>query len=70
LTGSNAGNIVFIPRIDLTSDSDLPFLMKRKQFPVKLALAMTINKSQGQTLDKVGIHLPNPVFSHGQRSSF
>jgi ATP-dependent DNA helicase PIF1 len=66
LTGSNAGNIVFIPRIDLTSDSDLPFLMRRKQFPLKLAFAMTINKSQGQTLDKVGIHLPNSVFGHGQ----
>ena len=27
---------------------------------------MTINKSQGQTLDSVGFHLPSPVFSHGQ----
>ncbi|CAN1794796.1 ATP-dependent DNA helicase PIF1 [Linum perenne] len=27
---------------------------------------MTINKSQGQTLDRVGIFLPKPVFSHGQ----
>ncbi len=27
---------------------------------------MTINKSQGQTMDKVAIYLPNPVFSHGQ----
>ena len=26
----------------------------------------TINKSQGQTFDYVGIHLPMPVFSHGQ----
>ena len=27
---------------------------------------MTINKTQGQTFDKVGIYLPAPVFSHGQ----
>ena len=27
---------------------------------------MTINKAQGQTFDKVGIYLPQPVFSHGQ----
>jgi hypothetical protein len=27
---------------------------------------MTINKSQGQTLDRMGLFLPEPVFSHGQ----
>ena len=27
---------------------------------------MTINKSQGQTLEQVGIHLKEPCFSHGQ----
>ena len=27
---------------------------------------MTINKSQGQTLNAVGIYLSRPVFSHGQ----
>ena len=27
---------------------------------------MTINKSQGQTLTKVGIYLPQSVFTHGQ----
>jgi ATP-dependent DNA helicase PIF1 len=27
---------------------------------------MTINKSQGQSLDSVGLYLPKPVFSHGQ----
>ena len=27
---------------------------------------MTINRAQGQTLNRVGIYLPQPVFSHGQ----
>jgi ATP-dependent exoDNAse (exonuclease V) alpha subunit len=27
---------------------------------------MTINKSQGQSLNWVGLYLPTPVFSHGQ----
>ena len=40
--------------------------MKRKQFPIKLAFAMTINKSQGQTLSRVGVHLQTSCFSHGQ----
>lgn len=27
---------------------------------------MTINKSQGQTLERVGVYLKKPVFTHGQ----
>jgi len=30
------------------------------------AFSMTINKAQGQTLEKVGVYLRNPVFTHGQ----
>ena len=53
------GKLVSIPKIICSSNkSDLPFTMHRKQFPVKLAFAMTINKSQGQTLPFVGRHLP------------
>jgi len=61
------GKIVFIPRITLApSGEDLPMPLRRKQFPVRLAFAMTVNKSQGQSLRHVGLYLRMPVFSHGQ----
>ncbi|KAL4580482.1 hypothetical protein LXL04_016677 [Taraxacum kok-saghyz] len=40
--------------------------LRRKQFPVRLCFAMTINKAQGQTIPNVSVYLPEPVFSHGQ----
>ena len=48
------------------SDSSLPFIFSRKQFPIKVAYAMSINRSQGQTLNRVGVYLPDSVFTHGQ----
>ena len=67
LTGSHLGKRVFIPRIRIApSDADLPFQLVRRQFPVRLAFAMTINKAQGQTIPNMGLYLPNPVFTHGQ----
>ncbi|XP_071713956.1 uncharacterized protein [Rutidosis leptorrhynchoides] len=67
ITGSHVGNMVIIPRIVLTSaQTKWPFVMQRIQFPVRPCYAMTINKSQGQSLDYVGLYLSKPVFSHGQ----
>ena len=67
LSESHRGSRVLIPKMLLApSDANLPFILERCQFPVKLAYVMTINKAQGQTFDKVGIYLPEPVFSHGQ----
>ena len=69
ITGPRKNTTTFIPRIKLVSDSihsKLPFILARTQFPVQVAFAMTIDKSQGQTIQHVGIYLPNPVFAHGQ----
>jgi len=67
LGGRWDGEIWLLPRIKLTtSDEELPFILERKQFPVRLCFAMTINKSQGQSLEKVGVDLRTDAFTHGQ----
>ncbi|KAL3654943.1 hypothetical protein CASFOL_000729 [Castilleja foliolosa] len=67
LTGHSAGDKVLVPRLSLTpSDVRVPFKFQRRQFPVMISYAMTINKSQGQSLANVGLYLKKPVFSHGQ----
>ena len=67
VSGARAGDRVYIPRLVLAPQNpDLPFVLRRRQFPVKLAWCMTLNKAQGQTLKQVGLYLPKPVFSHGQ----
>ena len=65
--GFNNSRTVMIPRMPLTSsDTGLPFQLKRIQFPIRPAFCMTISKSQGQTLDFVGLWLNEPLFTHGQ----
>ena len=61
------GRSVLIPRITfIPKPNEFPFEWQRRQFPVRIAFAITINKSQGQTLKYVGVWLRSPVFTHGQ----
>ena len=67
--GDHNGEIALIPRVTLTpsaKSTNHAFVLRRRQFPVKLAFAMSINKAQGQSLKFVGLDLRVPVFSHGQ----
>lgn len=67
LTSFSVGQSMCVPCIVLNATCPKwPFVMQRRQFPVRVCYAMTINKSQGQTLGRVGIYLRNPVFTHGQ----
>jgi ATP-dependent DNA helicase PIF1 len=50
----------------IPSDMKLPFRFQRSQFPITVSFAMTINKSQGQSLSTVGIFFRRDVFTHGQ----
>lgn len=65
LTGNYKGEVVIIPRISITP-TDLPLNFKRLQFPVRRAFAMTIDKTQGQSLKICGINSEYSCFSHGQ----
>jgi len=61
------GEVRLLPRIKLTtSEEDLPFILERKQFPIRLCFAMTANKSQGQSLQQVGVDLWTNALTHGQ----
>lgn len=66
ITGEKTGHKVLIPRLSITpNDTALPFKMRRRQLPLAVVFAITINKSEDQSLSEVGIFLPRPVFSHG-----
>ena len=48
--------------------TELSFVLIRRQFPLKLSFAMSINKSQGQSFNSFGLYLPqhSKIFGHGQ----
>ena len=72
------GDIVMINRVDHyrykmkydESKRDLvkvtPYIQKTNQYPLKLAYAFTIHKSQGQTYEQVVLDLHSHIFASGQ----
>jgi hypothetical protein len=65
--GEHSGKKAFIPHISISPlVEQIGFAMKHRQFPVHLAFSMTINKSQGQSVDHIGLDLRTDVFAHGQ----
>ncbi|KNE98086.1 hypothetical protein PSTG_08759 [Puccinia striiformis f. sp. tritici PST-78] len=68
LTGPFKGRQVSIPKITLFHEGNtsvkVPFYLY--QFPAVAAFAMTINKSQGQSMKHVAVVLISQVFAHGQ----
>lgn len=73
-----SGDVVEINRVDhyrykmkydeskhsLTKET--PYIQKTNQYPLKLAYAFTIHKSQGQTYERVVLDLHSHIFASGQ----
>ncbi|XP_054259511.1 uncharacterized protein LOC128984236 [Macrosteles quadrilineatus] len=59
---------ICIPRIQFVFPfvEGSPLRVRRLQFPLMLAYSMTGHKSQGQTIDRVGVDLRSDCFTHGQ----
>ena len=62
----NAREEGLIPRIEMKHRNEHYIEWNRHEFHVNPVFAMTIDKIQGQTLEKVGVWLEEPTFTHGQ----
>jgi hypothetical protein len=63
---ADAEDELLIPRISFEANLMSGHTLLRKQFPLAAAYATTFNSCQGLTLDRLGVDLIRPVFSHGQ----
>lgn len=52
---------LYLPRIQLCpSDPTIVFKLRKRQFPTKIAFAITINKAEGQTFKRAGVYVRWP----------
>ncbi|VDM75722.1 unnamed protein product [Strongylus vulgaris] len=65
ICGDHKNQLAIILRIDNYWNSHILFHLRRRQFPVHVAFTITINKSQGLSFIRVGVYLPENVFSMG-----
>ena len=67
MVGKRKGEIIFIPRIPMYDRSnEYPWTMIRVQFPIRVCFSMSIHKSQGSSMKRVGIYVAENMFAHGQ----
>ena len=67
LLGECARCIVLISKLSLeNSNCGLPYSVRQKQFPIRVAFATSSNKIPRLDASKGGIHLTMDGFSHGQ----
>ena len=67
MVGKRKGEIIFIPRIPMYDRSnEYPWTMIRVQYPIRVAFSMSIHKSQGSSMTRVGIYVAQNMFAHGQ----
>ena len=60
------GRRLVIPRIVFRFTMRSGLVIEQRQFPSRLSYVITVNKSQGQTLNKVCFDLREPPFAHRQ----
>ena len=66
VNGDRCGELHYLPRIvQVIRNVKIPFTLSRTQFPMQCCFAMTVHKSQGQTLDVVGIYFTSNAWAHG-----
>ncbi|XP_044591110.1 uncharacterized protein LOC123269434 [Cotesia glomerata] len=65
LNGKCRGESIFLPQISIIL-TDVPIQLKRIQFLIRLAFAITINKFQGQIMSVCALDLSTSCFPHGQ----